>query len=195
MPLEDALSFISKNLPAADPTPPRPASRLDPPVERRGVKRPSSHPDDIMTILGFINEDRPLSVMEYDKMIKYLAAKREEMLRQEYGDNVPSQILYPPIGPKEDPVQKEQQDRIQDRVMTLLNRTQPEPPQASAAGSSISGGGGVGVGLPPTVQQAIDSLVKSGPNILSGIKMATGQDGTGGMGAGGFGQPASFSAY
>ena len=36
--------------------------------------------------------------MEYDKLIKYLVKKREDMLKNEYGDNIPANLITPPIG-------------------------------------------------------------------------------------------------
>ena len=45
-------------------------------------------------------DSRPLSVMEYDKLIKYLVKKREDMLKNEYGDNIPANLITPPIGKK-----------------------------------------------------------------------------------------------
>ena len=40
-------------------------------------------------VLGFLADNRPLSVMEYDKLIRYFAMRREGVLRMEYGENIP----------------------------------------------------------------------------------------------------------
>ena len=55
-------------------------------------------PEDVRTVFGFLMDSRPLSVMEYDKLIKYLVKKREDMLKNEYGDNIPANLITPPIG-------------------------------------------------------------------------------------------------
>ena len=34
---------------------------------------PTGIPEDVRTVFGFLMDSRPLSVMEYDKLIKYLA--------------------------------------------------------------------------------------------------------------------------
>lgn len=76
MPLEDAMGFIAKNFEAA--------------VEGKmpGVIS-DVLPDDIRTVMGFLADNRPLSVMEYDKLIRYFSMRREGVLRMEYGENIP----------------------------------------------------------------------------------------------------------
>ncbi len=76
MPLEDAMGFIAKNFEAA--------------VDGKlpGVTG-DVLPEDIRTVLGFLADNRPLSVMEYDKLIRYFSIRREGVLRMEYGDNIP----------------------------------------------------------------------------------------------------------
>ena len=76
MPLEDAMGFIAKNFEAA--------------VEGKmpGVTG-DVLPDDIRTVMGFLSDNRPLSVMEYDKLIRYFSMRREGVLRMEYGENIP----------------------------------------------------------------------------------------------------------
>lgn len=60
-------------------------------------------PDDIHNILGFVIDGRPMSTVEYDKLIKYFAKRRENALREEYGDNIPPSLANPPLGPPIDP--------------------------------------------------------------------------------------------
>jgi hypothetical protein len=111
MPLDEAMSFIGKSFsrfiekPAggqlgyATPAAAAAASAADQlPV--------AGHPNDIRTILGFLIDDRPMSIMEYDKLIKYLATRREGTLKAEYGMNIPAHLLLPPVGPMQDPVLK-----------------------------------------------------------------------------------------
>ena len=76
MPLDEAMSFIAKNFEAVlEGKMPGPTDNL--------------LPDDIRVVLGFLADNRPLSVMEYDKLIRYLSTKREAMLKLEYGENIP----------------------------------------------------------------------------------------------------------
>ena len=74
-------------------------------------------PEDVRTVFGFLMDSRPLSVMEYDKLIKYLVKKREDMLKNEYGDNIPANLITPPIG-KNSRIMK-----IKIRLLTMSTTT------------------------------------------------------------------------
>lgn len=148
MPVDDAIELISKNFSKA--------------IIEKGSEAASaegnSHPTDIKTILGFMVENRPISLMEYDKMIKYLVSKRESNLREAYGDNIPAHLLHPPVGPHQDPASKAKQEELQQRVLNILNKPRQPAPNAAVPG------------INPTLQKAIESLVKTGPNLLSGLQ-------------------------
>ena len=76
MPLDEAMSFIAKNFES---------------ILEGKVPGPADNmlPDDIRVVLGFLADNRPLSVMEYDKLIRYLSMRREAVLKLEYGENIP----------------------------------------------------------------------------------------------------------
>lgn len=114
----------------------------------------SRMPEDVRNVFGFLMDSRPLSVMEYDKLIKYLVKQREDMLKSEYGDNIPANLITPPIGPPLDTATKAKQDELQSKIMDILNK-QKEPVKPAVPELSAS------------LQKAIDSLIKSGPNLLS----------------------------
>ena len=59
---------------------------------------------DIDAIVNFVMEDRDLSTMEYDKLIKYLLGVRSKTLNKEYGGDVPANLLAMPIGPESEKV-------------------------------------------------------------------------------------------
>ena len=128
-------------------------------------------------------DDRALSMMEYDKMIKYLVLRRTELLREEYGDNIPVHLQQPPVGPQLDPASKAKQEELQERIKKILQQKQTP---VSSLSSSMN----------PSLQAAIDSLVKNGPNLLSNISNKPFNVGVGGD-AGGFSnspfQQGSFS--
>eukprot|EP00090_Calanus_glacialis_P022736 TRINITY_DN3502_c0_g1_i1.p1 TRINITY_DN3502_c0_g1~~TRINITY_DN3502_c0_g1_i1.p1 ORF type:complete len:676 (-),score=187.52 TRINITY_DN3502_c0_g1_i1:2060-4087(-) len=150
MPVDDAMTFISKSF----------ASMMD---SRSNAPNKMAvaigHPGDIQKILGFLSDNRPLSIMEYDKMIKYLVAKREGTLKEEYGETIPAHLLHPPVGPQQDPATKAKQEELQNRVQVILNRSKVSSQQSSS-------------GLTPSLQAAIENLVKTGPNLLSNMAMA-----------------------
>ena len=108
MPLDEAMSFVGKSFsrfiekPAGGNMGFATAS-----ANSAAEQLPAfGHPNDIRTILGFLIDDRPMSIMEYDKLIKYLATRREGTLKAEYGMNIPAHLLLPPVGPMQDPVLK-----------------------------------------------------------------------------------------
>jgi hypothetical protein len=81
------------------------------------------------------------------------------------------------------------QEEIQNKVMEILNR--PRKTAASlpvAAAPTPAPGSGI-AGLNPALQQAIDSLVKTGPNLLSSLGK-TGSSSTTGSAADGGGAAA-----
>lgn len=77
MPLEDAMSFVAKTFEAI--------------MDGKMLNSAESNvlPNDIQTVLGFVADNRPLSVMEYDKLIRFFCMRRESVLRSEYGENIP----------------------------------------------------------------------------------------------------------
>ena len=148
MPLEDAINMI--------------AQLFEQGLETSGNKNTSSQnsqgkkfmPEDVKNVFGFLMDNRPLSVMEYDKLIKYLVKQRENVLKNEYGEDIPANLITPPIGPPLDMATKAKQDELQAKIMEVLNK-QKEPPKNQAPELSAS------------LQKAIDSLIKSGPNLLT----------------------------
>ena len=94
-------------------------------------------------------------MMEYDKMIKYLVLRRTALLKEEYGENIPVHLQQPPVGPHQDPASKAKQEELQERIQKILKQK-----QTSASSSS---------NLNPSLQAAIESLVKNGPNLLSNV--------------------------
>jgi len=150
MPIDEAVSFIAKNF----------SKLIEKPAGAAVPERPDfGLPEDIKTILGFLTDNRPMSIMEYDKLIKYLVSKRESSLKTEYGSNIPAHLLVPPVGPNQDPHMKAKQEELQSKVIDILSKKNNILMSQAPAAPSIN----------PALQQAIDSLVKSGPNLLNSI--------------------------
>ncbi len=150
MPLEDAISMIAQQFEAG----------LDNAGSNKvGSGRPGM-PTDVKNVFGFLMENRPLSVMEFDKLIKYLVKEREGMLKNEYGENIPANLITPPIGPPIDPSMKAKQDELQSKIMDILNKKKEAmKPPVSTSGHTPE--------LSASLQKAIDSLIKTGPNLLN----------------------------
>lgn len=181
MPVDEATAFISRNfLKLLDEPPPAPKTSGF--QSKAETSSESKLPTDIKSIIGFLTDDRPMSIMEYDKLIKYLVLRREGCLKDEYGSNVPVHLLLPPVGPNQDPVMKAKQEEIQSKVMDILNKK-----AAPAVMAPV---------INPTLQQAIDSLVKTGPNLLNNVGSgAVGAGGGGGVKPGGMSEGYYASLY
>ena len=124
-------------------------------------------PNDVRNVLGFLLDQRPLSVMEYDKLIKWLAQQRLQVLQAEYGDNVPSELATPPVGPQLDPETKAQQHDLQERILNILNKPKYQSQENNAGSGMQPVPGGSGVDNP--LQRAIDNLIRTGPNLLNQV--------------------------
>lgn len=87
MPVEDAIAMIARNFDmymrgekglGAGQVPVVPTGGLPPNLDR--------HPEAIQTLLNLLKENRQLTVLQYDKVIRYLQEKRELQVRLEVGD-------------------------------------------------------------------------------------------------------------
>ena len=133
-------------------------------------------PEDVRNVFGFLMDSRPLSVMEYDKLIKFLVKQRENMLVSEYGeiDNIPANLVTPPIGPPLDSATKAKQEELQSKIMDILSKKKVQQNsnlqnlETNQVNKGPSAAGNPAPELSASLQKAIDSLIKSGPNLLSG---------------------------
>lgn len=84
MPAEIALAMIARNFDAYM----RGEKGLGPgPVSVGGmVHGIDRHPEAIQTLLNLLKENRQLTVLQYDKVIRYLQEKREVQVKLEVGD-------------------------------------------------------------------------------------------------------------
>jgi hypothetical protein len=142
MPLDAAIAFVHKDF-----------------MSNRKTEYSSSnerHPSEVMKLLGFLAEDRPLTVTEFDRLIKYMVQKREQILHDEYGANVPAHLANPPLGKHVDPAVAAKQDDLQSRILVMLNRRKE---QAAA--------------IAPSLQRAIDNLLNTGPNVMTQLSRLT----------------------
>ena len=131
-------------------------------------------PEDVRNVFGFLMDSRPLSVMEYDKLIKYMVKQRENMLVSEYGeyDNIPANLITPPIGPPLDSGTKAKQEELQCKIMDILSKKKVSSDLQTDSVSNKPSSGSGAPELSASLQKAIDSLIKTGPNLLSGASSA-----------------------
>ena len=94
-------------------------------------------PLDVQTTLDFLQADRPLTILELDKLIKYFTSKRTEFLELEYGDYIPQHLKYPPVGPNHDPLLKPIKNDLVASLMDILNE-KPVETEATVSSSQVS---------------------------------------------------------
>ncbi|CAK9802763.1 Nuclear receptor coactivator 5 [Anthophora plagiata] len=149
------------------------------------------HPDAIQVLLNMLADNHQLTVLQYDRVIKYLEIKREEQVQVELGDvkDIPTTTTTITVS---DPKQAE----LQSRILNILNSNKtnssapapspvpaptsaptPVPPAtwgtaASTATTASTTTTTTGVSPSPllndpTVQKALDSLLQG--NLLKSI--------------------------
>ncbi|XP_023290629.1 PE-PGRS family protein PE_PGRS30 isoform X1 [Orussus abietinus] len=176
MPLEDAINLITRDF-ANYKSGGRSVPLNTPFANER-------HPDAIQVLLNMLADNHQLTVLQYDRVIKYLEVKREEQVQVELGDakDLPSTTLA-----VSDPKQAE----LQSRILNILNSNKtaasvpapspvpapaPVPPAnwgaATSTTSSTTTSTTTGVSPSPllnnpTVQRALDSLLQG--NLLKNI--------------------------
>lgn len=91
MPLDDAIALIVKlfdcymkgeRCPVLPPV-------GSTPITAAGMPLGDHHPEFIQNLLHLLAENRPLTVLQYDKMIAYLQEKKEHQVKFELGGGQP----------------------------------------------------------------------------------------------------------
>lgn len=175
MPVDDAIAFIgtnfqenrhkaSVNLPKSVPII-QPQSNAPPLTER--------HPEAIQALLNLLAGNRPLTVFQYDRIIKYLHERKDFQIKAELGDaatdiDLPSPEELAAIARAEaaKAAAIKAEKELQDKIMSILNKPsiiptivpEEEPIQPVQAASS-SASSNSNLLHDPKVQKALDSLL------------------------------------
>lgn len=114
MPVNDAVHLIYENfqnykdrnlLPKAVSITPT-SNYAAPPLNSR-------HPDAVQTLINLLADNRPITVLQYDRTIRYLQERRELQLKAEIGDAPPDVPIPPPVDPEIE---------LQKKIMDILNK-------------------------------------------------------------------------
>ncbi|XP_015610099.1 uncharacterized protein LOC107274966 isoform X2 [Cephus cinctus] len=107
MPIDDAINLISRDFSNY-----RSGGRSVPLNVPLTVDR---HPDAIQVLLNMLADNHQLTVLQYDRVIKYLEVKREEQVQVELGDtkDLPTTTSLTASDPK--------QAELQSRILNILN--------------------------------------------------------------------------
>ncbi|XP_070149539.1 putative uncharacterized protein DDB_G0282133 isoform X2 [Polyergus mexicanus] len=115
MPVEDAINLISRDF-----TNYKAGGRSVPLNAPLASER---HPDAIQVLLNMLADNHQLTVLQYDRVIKYLDMKREEQVQVELGDAKDLPVKTP-LTSINDPKQAE----LQTRILNILNNSKTNAP-------------------------------------------------------------------
>lgn len=136
------------------------------------------HPDSIQTLVNLLADNRPITVLQYDRVIKYLQERRELQLKAEIGDAPPDVPIPPPVDPEIE---------LQKKIMDILNKPSitnslaakpalkpvvvgPEATPKPVTRPPASGSAAVTTQpkllSDPKVQKALDSLLAGSANLF-----------------------------
>ncbi|ESO82865.1 hypothetical protein LOTGIDRAFT_96255, partial [Lottia gigantea] len=173
MPLEDAIALISKTFEAylKERSEKLRATALPPTAVAAPFIPPTS---DVSYLLNLLADNRQLTVIELEKVIVYLKSRRDKMLEAE-GRQLPNENGKLKLN-------KQEQEELKTKILSILNGGGTAPANAPAS----YGDRAVKMEQPspvvqqrpnpsminfdsPSVQQALDNLIQSGPNLLKNI--------------------------
>lgn len=178
MPVDDAIEFIFRTfedqmrgsrpvISTNNTTPVLPtAVQITPTAIYAAPPLNNTHPEAIQLLINLLAENRPITVLQYDRVIKYLQERRELQLKAEVGDAPPDIPVIPP------PV--DQEVELQKKILNILNKpsitntTKVEPPKPQpkpvVAAVPVKTSTATSNSKPqllndPQVQKALDSLL------------------------------------
>lgn len=169
MPVEDALKLINNDFQDrmrydrmnSGPLMPT-AVQITPTTAYAAPPLNTLHPEAIQTLVNLLADNRPITVLQYDRVIRYLQERREYQLKAEIGDAPPDMEIPAPVDPEAE---------LQKKIMDILNKPSithsvvkpvapviPKPVVRSATPSTSSSGQPQLLN-DPKVQKALDSLL------------------------------------
>ncbi|XP_035904669.1 nuclear receptor coactivator 5 [Anopheles stephensi] len=196
MPSDDAINFVVKNFNekkrhehaphslsayhhAAPSVVPPPSQSV--PLHAEPSQTQEKHPEAIQNMINLLAANRPLTVLQYERLIKYLTERKELQIRLELGEDVDTttaSALIPPIIPAAPVKTKQDTEReLQKKILDIMNK----PSIIGLAKSTTSTenisneSSRLNMNLLPTsrllhdpkVQRALDSLLQS--QLLSNV--------------------------
>merc|ERR1712083_692295 len=83
------------------------------------------------------------------------------------GDNIPSELATPPVGPPVDPATRAQQIELQERITNIMGKPKPLAATQHNTPNQFGGIQSAAGGMDNPLQRAIDNLIRTGPNLLN----------------------------
>lgn len=144
MPIEDALILVQRNFEAYM----RGEKAPEDPVQMSLADR---HPIPMQMIFNLLAENRMLTTVQYDRVIKYLQERRELQHEHEVSEGV--------VHDSNDP-SKDKQTELQSRILNILNKSNEPPiPTSITAPEPVAQEAPTPLLKDPSVQKALDSIL------------------------------------
>lgn len=126
------------------------------------------HPEPIQNMINLLAANRQLTVLQYDRLIKYLNDRKEMQVKYELGEDIDSASASRMISTKS---KEESEKDLQRKIMDILNKpsiitptpksTEPELEARTPVGSGFSSFGGVTVAMAAASSNSTSSLGSS----------------------------------
>lgn len=136
MPSDDAIMFICKDFEdkirseqekaAKYRASMNPAGSVNPHMMYSAPQLSDKHPETIQNMLGLLANNRQLTVLQYERLIKYLSERKELQIKYELGedtDSISASRLLP------DKSKAESEKELQKKIMAILNKPSILPPK------------------------------------------------------------------
>ncbi|EDS26996.1 conserved hypothetical protein [Culex quinquefasciatus] len=178
MPTEDAIAFICKDFEDRLRAEQQEKNKFRP-MGGNAVRTPSlqdKHPEPIQNMLNLLANNRQLTVLQYDRLIKYLGERKELQIKYELGEDVDASSISSRLLPEKSKEQTEKE--LQRKIMDILNKPSIVPQKArpevktTAAASSFSSFGNVTIGDASSSSSSIRLPPKAAAPSSSGLPIA-----------------------
>ncbi|XP_044756326.1 nuclear receptor coactivator 5 [Coccinella septempunctata] len=144
MPVDDALLFITRNFEAY-----MRGEKIIAADNESQMTIYDKHPTAIQLLLNMLAENRLLTSVQYDKVLKYLEERRELQVQFELSEGID-------VGTGN---QVNKQAELQNRIMNILNKSSDNTKIESEQGPPPTSSTSTPLLKDPTVQKALDSLL------------------------------------
>ncbi|CAD7081991.1 unnamed protein product [Hermetia illucens] len=126
MPVEDAINLIYSNFQEKLNAIHMKRMQESLPISLPSVSNSTStsahrHPEAIQALLNLLAENRPITVLQYDRVIKYLMEQRQKQVKAEIGEDV-SAPVPPLLNPKPAVVKPDPEIELQKKILNILNK-------------------------------------------------------------------------
>lgn len=176
MPTEDAIAFICKDFEDRLRAEQQEKSKFRP-MGGSAVRTPSlqdKHPEPIQNMLNLLANNRQLTVLQYDRLIKYLGERKELQIKYELGEDVDPSSVTSRLMPEKSKEQTEKE--LQRKIMDILNKPSivPQKPRTDVkmpTAASFSSFGNVTIG-DASSSSSSSSYLPSKPATSSALPIA-----------------------